>query len=320
MKRVRLLALLLVATVTVATVTVAAAASAQEALRTERTIALTIDDLPVAGTHPLAWTQRVTRDLLAQIDAAGVPAIGFVNERRLDVAGEVEARTALLRAWVDAGLALGNHTYSHRSLFDTPLDTFTADVARGQRVTARLLAARGDSVRYFRHPYLHTGPDAATRDAFVAWLGAHGLAVAPVTQDNADYLYAAAYDRALADGDTSLQVRIATAYLAFTDTTAAYYEALSRDLFGREPAQVLLVHANALHAATLGAVVDLYRRRGYRFVTLDAALADDAYQSADTYAGRAGMSWLQRWAIARRVRFTSEPVADAWVEALAGGR
>ena len=279
-----------------------------------RTVALTVDDLPVGRGHRLPWMQRVTRDLLAQIDTAGVPAIGFVNEGKLAVDGEVEARTALLQAWVDAGHDLGNHTYSHRSLFDTPLDTVQADVLRGQRVTDRLLAARGDAVRYFRHPYLNTGPDGATRDAFAAWLGTQGLIVAPVTHDNAEYVYALAYDRALEAGDAALQGRIADAYVAYMDTTAAYFEALSRDLFGREPAQVLLVHANALNADHLTDLVAMYRRRGYRFVTLGEALADPAYASEDGYAGRAGVSWLQRWALTRGMRLTPEPVVDAWVE------
>ena len=51
--------------------------------------------------------------------------------------------------------------------------------------------------------------------------------------------------------------------------------------------------------------------------TLDEALDDPAYQSEDAYAGRAGMSWLQRWAITRRVPFESEPLVDPWVEDVA---
>lgn len=284
----------------------------------ERTIALTVDDLPVGGRQgTLARQQRVTRDLVGRIVAEGVPAIGFVNESKLFVDGQVEARTALLEAWVDAGLDLGNHTYGHPSLFDTPLAEFQDQVRRGDVVTDRLLAARGDSVRYFRHPYLNAGPDPETKRAFEAWLADYGLAVAPVTHDNAEWLYAFAYDRAGEASDTALQARIAEAYLAYMDTTAAYYEALSRKLFGREIAQVLLVHANALNADHLGRLVALFRRRGYRFVSLDAALGDPAYASEDSYTGRAGMSWLQRWALHRGVPFTPEPAPDDWVEAVA---
>ncbi|WP_412068971.1 polysaccharide deacetylase family protein [Rubrivirga sp. IMCC43871] len=282
-----------------------------------RTIALTVDDLPVGRRHALAHDQRVTRDLLAQIAEAGVPATAFVNEGKLDVAGERAAREAMLQAWVDAGHDLGNHTYDHPSLFDTPLAAFQEEVRRGDVVTNRLLAARGDSVRYFRHPFLNVGPDLETKRAFEAWLADEGYTIAPVTHDNAEYIYALAYDRAADRGDVALQARIADAYLVYMDSTASYFEALGHELFGRELAHVLLVHANALNADHLGRLVAVFRRRGYTFVTLDDALADPVYASDDTYTGRAGMSWLQRWAITRGVPLTSEPHPDDWVEAIA---
>lgn len=282
-----------------------------------RTIALTVDDLPVGRSHGLAHMQRVTRDLVGQIVAAGVPATGFVNEGKLDVDGERAARTALLQAWVDAGLDLGNHTYGHPSLFDTPLAEFQDQVRRGDVVTNRLLAARGDSARYFRHPYLNVGPDPETKEAFEVWLAEEGYTIAPVTHDNAEYIYALAYDRALEAGDATLQARIADAYVAYMDTTAAYFEALGRELFGREIAHVLLVHANALNADHLDRLVGMFRQRGYGFVSLDAALADPAYASEDTYTGRAGMSWLQRWALAQGIPLESEPLPDPWVESVA---
>ena len=284
---------------------------------TGRTIALTVDDLPVARNPPLAEQERITRDLVGAITAAGVAATGFVNESRLDPsagsgqAGERDARADLLRQWVEAGLDLGNHTYSHPSLFTTPLAEFQDEVARGATVTNRLLAARGDSARFFRHPYLNTGPDLATKRAFERWLSAQGYAVAPVTHDNDEYVYAFAYDRAA--GDSALRARIADAYLAYMDTTAGYYEALGRTLFDREVAHVLLIHANALNADHLGRLLDVFRQRGYRFVSLDAALADPAYQSEDTYTGRVGTSWLQRWAVTRGVPFSPHPPSDPWV-------
>ncbi|WP_420455415.1 polysaccharide deacetylase family protein [Rubrivirga sp.] len=306
--------LLLIAAVTVASACAQEAPAPEPAA--ERTMAVTIDDLPFVGLGgDLAHQQRVTRDLLAQIAAAGVPVTGFVNEGKLDVEGERRARTALVQAWVDAGLDLGNHTRDHPSLFDTPLAAFQDQVRRGAPITNRLLAARGDSVRYFRHPYLNTGPDLETKRAFEAWLVGEGYTVAPVTHDNAEYVYARAYDRAA--GDQALQARIADAYVAYMDTTAGYYEALGRDLFGREIAHVLLIHANALNADHLGALLAMFERRGYGFVSLDRALADPVYQSDDTYAGRAGISWLQRWALTRGLPFGSEPPVDPWVEDVA---
>ena len=39
------------------------------------------------------------------------------------------------------------------------------------------------------------------------------------------------------------------------------------------------------------------RKRGYRFITLEDALSDQAYSLPDTYVGEEGTSWLDHWAI-----------------------
>ena len=77
--------------------------------------------------------------------------------------------------------------------------------------------------------------------------------------------------------------------------------------------QVLLIHANLLNAEALPDLLEMFRRRGYRFVSLAEALADPAYERPDTFVGRYGSSWLHRWARVdgREVRW--EPDAPAWV-------
>ena len=282
-----------------------------------RTLAITFDDLPVARYGGLAEAQSVTRRLAGQIGALGIPAIGFVNESKVDVPGEEAERAALLGLWLDAGLDLGNHTYSHLSLWTTPLADFQRDVERGETVTARLLAARGQPLRYFRHPYLNTGPNAETKAAFEQYLHSRGYTVAPVTLDNSDFAYALAYDNALAAADSALAQRVSRDYLRYMEETAAFYERLSRRLLGREPAQVLLLHANALNADHLDALIGMFRKRGYVFVSLEEALRDPAYAAPDQYLGRQGLSWLQRWAISRGEAPGDEPALPAWIRTLA---
>jgi len=168
--------------------------------RPSREIAVTFDDLPLR-THvsggsdtSVAARARMTDRLLATIAKHRVPAIGFVNEGMLARSGRVEpARVVLLRSWVRAGLELGNHSYSHADLHTTPLDAYEADVARGDSVTRVLLAEAGrPAPHWFRHPFLHTGRDTLTRARFERFLAKRGYAVAPVTMDNDDYLFAAA--------------------------------------------------------------------------------------------------------------------------------
>ena len=57
-----------------------------------RTIAITLDDLPLApNADDLAAVRRVNETLVGLLARRRVPAIGFVNEGKLQVPGEREA-------------------------------------------------------------------------------------------------------------------------------------------------------------------------------------------------------------------------------------
>ena len=285
-----------------------------------RAVAVTIDDLPTVSAvrRDLAEAERITTELTAALKRNSVPAIGFVNEGKLRTNGEVDpSRVALLQTWLNAGLDLGNHTFSHIDLHGSKVGDFEREILEGERVTRALLHKAGTVPRYFRHPYLHTGRDQATRARVERFLGEHGYRVAPVTIDNYDYLFAAAYDRAIARNDSALTARLVTEYLDYMERIVAYYEQQSVAIVGREIPQSLLLHANALNAATFDRLAAMFRSRGYRFISLAEALKDPAYGSRDTYYGSAGMTWLHRWALTQGVKasvFAGEPVVSAWVE------
>ncbi len=261
----------------------------------------------------------MTTNLLDGLVRHEVPAIGFVNEVKLAAESGDEPdpdRVALLQAWLDAGLELGNHSYSHPDLHRTPLAEFEADVLRGEVVTRELLAATGREPRYFRHPMLHTGTDLATRDALAKFLADNGYEVAPVTIDNLEYIAARAYDHALVRGDVTLAARIALAYVEYMEDVFEYYEQQSVALLGYELPQILLLHANRLNADVIDPLLQMIRGRGYEFIDLPEALTDPAYDSVDEYAGPAGITWLHRWALTAGKRgdfFAGEPDLPAFV-------
>jgi len=168
----------------------------------DRRVAITIDDLPAVRPQDQANTLALTRALTSALRAYGVPATGFVNERKLEELGLDRAGAeALLETWLTPGLELGNHTFSHPWFWSTPLDSMEADVLRGERVLRPLCERRGKPLRWFRHPYLNTGPDSTTKAAFEEFLAEHGYRVAPVTFDNDEYVYARAYELARDRGD-----------------------------------------------------------------------------------------------------------------------
>ena len=283
-------------------------------------IAVTFDDLPLndAGV-PASRMRDITERLLATITEAAMPVVGFVNERKLDVIGERLERIAVLAMWLEAGLELGNHTFSHPSLHHTPLVDVQKAVILGERVTNRLLAARGRGrMRFFRHPFLRTGLTLEIKESFERFLVQRRYTIAPVTIENWDWMFNAVYTSALSAGDSVSMQRTVDAYLSFTDATFDFHERVSTQLFGRQIRHVLLLHANELNARYLPSVVELMKRRGYEFVTLDDALADEAYALADRYTGSAGVSWLFRWdySAERVVDWKTEPEPPEFVQRL----
>ena len=281
----------------------------------ERTMAVTVDDLPAVPSADLGEMRRITEGVLAALGRHRVTAVGFVNEGKLDPAAERAGRLALLRAWLDAGHDLENHTWSHPDLQNTPLADYQRDVLRGEAATRELLAARGRSPRWFRHPFTHTGPTREVKAAFEAFLAERGYAVAPFTVENADYAYDLVRRRALARGDSALAARLRESYVEHTIAATAHQEAVSRETFGREVAQVLLVHANGTNAEALDEVLARLAGRGYRLVGLDGTLADEAWRSPDEFVGRQGPSWLHRFRVAKGlpVRFDLDPDPPRWV-------
>lgn len=287
----------------------------------ERMIAVTIDDLPVNGADPgLASLVSLNERLLAAVKRQGVPAVGFVNEAKLHHIGEVDGRIRLLQAWLDQGLELGNHTYSHPSLNKVGLAAFEEEVMRGENISRMLLEPRGQKLRWFRHPFLDAGATAEDKAGLEQFLVGRGYRVAPVTVDAWDWYFTYRYAVAKRRGDPALMERVATAYLAQCAAELDYAEAFAQRLFGRPIRHVFLMHENDLSADHFDRVAQLMKDRGYRFVTLEEALADDAYRHADRYVG-GGTGWLVRWATTDGLGdVPHSPRPPAWLETVEADR
>ncbi|HMT07003.1 MAG TPA: polysaccharide deacetylase family protein [Pyrinomonadaceae bacterium] len=301
---------------------VAALAVAISAQTPERTIAITIDDLPVVSTRGDIKNRReITKKILGHIKKAKVPAIGFVNENKLYAGKERdEKQIDLLRMWVNAGLELGNHTFSHRSLNQIELGDYQSDILKGETITKELLAKKGKQIRYFRHPYLQTGRSLEVKAGLDAFLADHGYTIAPISVDNADYIFSRAYDIAFDKGDKDLMKKVGDAYIPYLESKLEYWERQSTKLFGREISQTLLIHANFINSDYLDDLIAMFHRRGYKVVDLETALNDEAYKLPDTYIGPAGISWVHRWAREKGSDFIikEEPMVPEFVLKISG--
>ena len=281
----------------------------------KRTMAVTVDDLPyvnIGGGVYLTNARAATAKILNTLKKHKAPAVGFVNEGKLEDSRE---RIALLRQWVDRGMMLGNHTYSHPDFNRLTVEQFQEEITKGEVVTRQLMRARQPYQLYFRHPMTHTGDTKEKKEAIETFLETRGYKVTPHTIENSDFIFNVAYVGAVQNKDEALAKRVRDEYLAYTLAATEFAEKVSPEIFGRDIPQLLLIHANDITADCLDEILKKFEERGYTFVALDAVMADPAYQTKDTYVNKYGPTWLFRWMKSKGadVDFDADPEVPKWI-------
>jgi len=160
------------------------------------------------------------------------------------------------------------------------------------------------------------GTPTRVRRAFEAFLSNHGYTVAPVTIDNDEFVYAAAYAKALRRGDTAVAGRIADDYLRYMDQVFTFYEDVSRRVTGREIPQILLLHANTLNADRFHSLAEALRQRGYKFVSVAQALEDPVYRLRNEFVGAPANSWFNQWEVTAGRPPVPTPKPPEWISRL----
>ncbi len=258
-----------------------------------RSIALTFDDLPYAGTSSsgsLSAARRVTQQIVRTLSLWRTPATGFVDGTRLNVPGEA----GLLRVWLDEGVDLGDQTYSHVDFTNAAVLQYETGIDLGARVIRQLMASRGKPLKYVRYPFATLGPTPAAAQAVAAFLAARGYRIAPHTIDSGDAVFNLPYLEALKSGARGEAQRLGLAYVEYVLQAARYADAIAPRIVGRAVPQVLRLHANDLNADWLYKLIGRLLGAGYSLVSLDEALSDPAYSAPGAILSPFGPSWVWR--------------------------
>lgn len=284
-----------------------------------RVMALTFDDLRYVAIDAIGFVKsadRVADEILRALHTHHAPAMAFVNEAKLQ--GEFDERVAVLKRWADAGVVLGNHTYSHPDFNTLSIAQFEDEVTRGDVVTRTLMESRRPYQMYFRFPQTHGGDTLEKKQAAERFLAEHDYKIAPHTIENSDFAFNVPYVRARRTGDVKTSERLVEDYVEFTFKVTDFAEQMAPRIFGHDIPQTLLIHSNDITADTLDRLLTSFERRGYRFITLDDAMTDEAYHTRDTLVTRGGPTWLWRWMKSKgmNISFNDDLEPPAWVSAL----
>ena len=243
-------------------------------LKRHPVVALTFDDLPAGGGLHAGETRTGTATRLAdELRANRLKGVyGFVIGSDIDDDPDTQGA---LRAWVAAGMNLGNHTWAHPELTDTSAAEYIHGIALDEPALREY--AGGRDWHWFRYPYLEEGDTLAKRDAVRDWLFAHGYRVAQVTLNFEDDDWDDPYGRCLAKHDDAGIQWLKQSYLQ----NAAEFIRLGREeeivAFGHEIPNVLLLHATSFTTLMLPSLLELLRSEGFRFATLQKVESNPAY-------------------------------------------
>lgn len=239
-----------------------------ESYTPNREIAITIDDLPLVASkmntpgNQQRASERFTK-IVQALKENDVPATGFV------IAGAIgKGQWQFLEQFHDAGFMVGNHTYSHYDLNHMNADKYIADVARADKILAPVLT----EPKYFRYPYLAEG-NKESKPKVLAYLALHHYTIAPVTIDSKDYRFNEQLYHVPYRSREAYVNKLKSSYLAFIWSQTLKAEQRAN---GQPYKQILLIHANLLNSYALNDIIQMYKKNGYRFITLTEALKNPA--------------------------------------------
>ena len=235
-------------------------------------VALSLDDAPFLRPAPILAAPAQHEAMRKALKDRKVRAILFANGIN---GGDTPEGKAILQVWGVAGHLIANHSYSHWDLNqdEVSLEAYEADVLREEALIHDL---PGFTKRY-RYPFLRAGNTVARRDGFYAFLKARENAIGHVSIDTADYLLDERLRKRLEKEPKADLAPYRDLYLKHLWACARFYDAWSREVFGREIPHVILMHCRLLNGLFLGDVIDFFRAKGWTWISPAEAFKDPVY-------------------------------------------
>jgi peptidoglycan/xylan/chitin deacetylase (PgdA/CDA1 family) len=267
-------------------------------------MAITIDDLPTHGPLPQGMQRlAIAEQIISVLKRHAVPEVyGFVNGKQIRDNPE---HTDILRMWLQAGLRVGNHAFSHPNLNRVPAADYIADIERNEAVLAEVAGPRWG--RIFRYPYLHEGDTPQKRHAVRRWLAAHGYQIAQVTVYFDDWAWNDAYARCMGRSDSGSIQWLKQSFLEAAVRRLEWSQAVSKVVLGRQIKHILLLHLGAFDALMLDELLEAYRTAGVTMIGLKPAMADPAYKLDPNLVWDGELTFLLQVARARNLSIPPDP-------------
>ena len=260
----------------------------KSAVDNSKKICITFDNLPAERIYNRAERKWINEKILAALRKHNAQAAGFI------IGDNLEGDSAIVRKWVEAGHTIGFHPYSGQAIGEVPIRLFIDDVARGMETADSLVSLSKQQGRYFRFPYLRYGAAPELRKQIEEFFDYEHVTVAHVSVVTEDFVYNLSLEKLVGGSDSTRFGELRKEYVNHVLDCLGRAEGLAKEVAGRRIRQIIQLHANRINAMFLDFVLVAISEKGYRFVSLEAALQDEIYRQQDAYYLDQNISYLER--------------------------
>ncbi|MCH2186604.1 polysaccharide deacetylase family protein [Myxococcota bacterium] len=229
-------------------------------------IVLSFDDAPLPDSWLLSGNERTDRLIEVLRDKSAPPVVFYANPRD----GDGDNLSRLVR-YGEAGHFIANHTNDHPDLGAVTAEEFTQSISRAEK----LLAPTPNFRKWFRYPYLNEGQDAEQKELLVKkHLKEAGYRSGYVTVETFDWYIDRRISEEIEKGHAIDQAQWKRFHVTMIVESVEFYDNFARELLGRSPVHVILLHENDINALALPDLIDELRRAGHTLVSAEGAFAD----------------------------------------------
>ena len=236
----------------------------------QKRIAFSFDDVP-RGRGGFFTPDERTKRLIAGLKKARIEQAAFFvvpSQIGHDDGIGGEQRTD---AHVAAGHVIADHSFTHPHLNQMKAADYLADVDKAEA----WLKGRKGYRPWFRYPFLDEGGSDKARVAEVrAGLKARGLRNGYATVDGSDWNIEGRAAEAMKAGKKMNMAGLRNLYVETMVGAANFADGLSRKTWGRQPAQIIVLHETDVAAMYVADLADALRKDGWTIITADEAYAD----------------------------------------------
>lgn len=261
-------------------------------------IAITIDDIPGNGKLPPGVTrQDIAKKMLSTLKRHHLYGVyGFLNGNALETNPE---EYQILNQWVEAGQLLGNHSYSHLDLAQTNLADYLLDIKKNEHLLEKFMP--NNDFHYYRYPFLAEGNTAEKRNGVRQYLKDKNYHIAQVTVDFFEYEWNDPYVLCINQNNQKALHWLKENYITQAKNALIIAQSLSTMLYDRDIKHLLLIHINAFTAEMLDELLTIYEQHGVKFISLEEALSDGAYDSNPDIIGDRSYTFLNQMRLSKKL-------------------